>query len=114
MTLDLKSAGPVEIRRTDEPMDLEQAYALCERLSSHWSVTENGRLKASFPFPDFAQALAFLNRVGAIAELHHHHPDCYLSWGRLDLVLWTHDIGGLHLADFSLAAQVDSAVEQGV
>lgn len=114
MTSDLQKMGPIEIRRTDKPMGIDKARALCERLSSHWSVTENGRLKASFPFPDFTRALAFLNRVGVVAERHNHHPDCYLSWGRLELVVWTHDIGGLHLADFSLAAQVDSMAEQDV
>ena len=56
---------------------------------------------------DFAQALAFTNRIGAIAEEEGHHPDIYLSWGKVGVKIWTHKVDGLTRADFVLAAKMD-------
>jgi 4a-hydroxytetrahydrobiopterin dehydratase len=57
---------------------------------------------------DFAQALAFVNRVGEAAEAANHHPDILLhSWNRVRLTLSTHSDGGLTDSDFSLARKVD-------
>ena len=54
-------------------------------------------------------ALAFTNRVGAVAEEQGHHPDIYLSWGKVGLKIWTHKIDGLTESDFILAAKADLA-----
>jgi 4a-hydroxytetrahydrobiopterin dehydratase len=62
-----------------------------------------------FRFKDFAEALAFVNRVGELAEAEGHHPDIHLhDWNRVRLVLFTHAIGGLHLNDFVLAAKINT------
>ncbi|HPC96403.1 MAG TPA: 4a-hydroxytetrahydrobiopterin dehydratase [Sedimentisphaerales bacterium] len=53
------------------------------------------------------QALAFVNRVGELAERENHHPDIDLSYGKVRIDLWTHKIGGLHENDFILAAKID-------
>lgn len=45
-----------------------------------WSVVNGHHLTRAFKFPDFAQALAFVNKVGAIAEQQGHHPDILLTW----------------------------------
>lgn len=67
------------------------------------------RLRRSFEFPDFARALAFANRVGALAEDEGHHPDFHLTgWNRLELVLWTHAVDGLSVNDFVLAKKIDA------
>ena len=66
------------------------------------------RLSKEFRFPDFQQALAFVNRVGAVAEEMGHHPDIHLGWGRADVETWTHDAGGLTELDFTLAAKIDA------
>ena len=58
-------------------------------------------------FPDFRTALDFVNRVGAVAEQEGHHPDLYLSWGKVDIQTWTHKIDGLTESDFILAAKID-------
>lgn len=58
-------------------------------------------------FDDFASALAFINRVGEIAEDADHHPDIYNSWNRVRLSLTTHDAGGLTDRDFELAKRID-------
>ena len=60
-----------------------------------------------FSFPDFKSALAFVNRVGDVAEQQGHHPDIHLSWGKVRLEIWTHKIDGLHDSDFILAAKAD-------
>jgi 4a-hydroxytetrahydrobiopterin dehydratase len=68
------------------------------------------RLEKEYRFPDFRQALAFVNRVGEIAEREGHHPDIELGWGRVKLAVWTHSIGGLSENDCILAAKADRAL----
>lgn len=66
------------------------------------------RLLREFVFPDFARALDFTNRVGALAEREGHHPALLTEWGRVTVSWWTHAIGGLHRNDFILAARTDA------
>ena len=73
----------------------------------HWKIVEGKKLARTFTFPDFQQALDFVNRVGAIAEKQGHDPDVHLSWGRVELETWTHDAGGITEQDILLAKQVD-------
>ena len=73
-----------------------------------WSVIERDgmrQLQRVFEFPDFAQALAFTNRVGALAEAEGHHPALLTEWGRVTVRWWTHAIKGLHRNDFIMAAK---------
>lgn len=72
-----------------------------------WEVVENHHLATAFRFPDFKTALEFVNRVGEIAEEQGHHPDISLSWGRVEITLWTHKIDGLSESDFILAAKIN-------
>lgn len=90
---------------TDTEIDLY--YRQLQR----WSVVEkNGikRLERSFQFEDFAEALAFTNKVGEIAEKEGHHPDILTEWGRVTVTWWTHKIKGLHKNDFIMAAKTDA------
>jgi 4a-hydroxytetrahydrobiopterin dehydratase len=72
-----------------------------------WKVIEEHHLAKSFLFPDFRLALAFVDRIGALAEEEGHHPDLCLSWGKVDVRIYTHKIGGLSENDFILAAKID-------
>ena len=72
-----------------------------------WNVIEEHHITKSFTFPDFREALGFVNRVGDLAEEQGHHPDVYLSWGKVELKLWTHKIDGLTENDFIMAAKID-------
>jgi 4a-hydroxytetrahydrobiopterin dehydratase len=81
--------------------------ALADSLGGNWRVVEEHHLEKEFTFPDFAQALAFTNRIGAIAEAEGHHPDIYLAWGKVRVTIWTHKVDGLTRADFVLAAKID-------
>ena len=74
-----------------------------------WRVVEEHHLFKTFLFPDFAQALEFVNSVGAVAEQEGHHPDLSLSWGRVDVKIFTHKIDGLSESHFILAAKIDEA-----
>ena len=56
----------------------------------------------------FAEGLAFVNRVGAMAEEQGHHPDLYLAWGEVRIEIWTHKINGLTESDFVFAAKADA------
>lgn len=78
-----------------------------------WSLTDGKRIRKEFAFKNFAQALAFVNRVGAIAEAEGHHPDILIhSWNRVRLEITTHAIGGLSENDFILAAKIDRDAAQ--
>lgn len=73
-----------------------------------WNVVEEHHLQKAFRFPNFRQGLDFVNRVGDLAEEQGHHPDIYLSWGKVDITIWTHKINGLTESDFILAAKIDA------
>ena len=78
-----------------------------------WRVMERDsilRLERSFRFANFAEALSFTNRVGALAESEGHHPAILTEWGEVTVTLWTHAIGGIHRNDFVMAAKIDSLV----
>ncbi len=63
-------------------------------------------IRRTFGFPGFREALAFVNRVGALAEAADHHPDIDIRYSKVTLALSTHDVGGLSARDFELAAQI--------
>ena len=69
------------------------------------------RLHRSCEFRNFADALAFTNRVGELAETIGHHPLLVTEWGRVTVEWWTHKIKGLHEIDFALAKRCDSLIE---
>jgi 4a-hydroxytetrahydrobiopterin dehydratase len=88
-----------------------------EELKLHvpeWQVREvdgMNRLERTFKFKNFAEAMAFTNKVGAIAEEEDHHPRIITEWGKVTLQWWTHAIGGLHKNDFIMAAKSDELFE---
>jgi 4a-hydroxytetrahydrobiopterin dehydratase len=72
-----------------------------------WTVVDKHQIRREFKFPDFQQALDFVNRVGALAEEQGHHPDIFLAWGKAEFTLWTHKVDGLTESDFIMAAKID-------
>lgn len=79
-----------------------------------WKIVEKKgerRLKRSFQFDNFAQALAFTDSVGEAAEEEGHHPKLVTEWGKVTVSWWTHKIGGLHRNDFIMAARTDDLYE---
>jgi len=75
-----------------------------------WQIVEGDsikRLERVFQFANFAEALAFTDRVGALAEEEGHHPALLTEWGKVTVTWWTHKIKGLHRNDFIAAAKTD-------
>lgn len=72
-----------------------------------WEIILGHHLRRVFAFDDFAGALAFVNRIGEVAEAEGHHPNITFTWGRVEVEIWTHKIDGLAEADFILAAKID-------
>lgn len=75
-----------------------------------WEVVNGHQLHRIFRFPDFQQALHFVNQVGAIAEELGHHPDILLAWGRAEVTTYSHDVDGLTGRDFKLATRVSALI----
>ena len=89
------------------PLKGQELARLTGELGGGWQVVEERQLEKEYSFRDFRQALAFTNKVGALAEAQGHHPDIYLAWGKVKLTIWTHKINGLTESDFVLAAKAD-------
>jgi len=81
---------------------------LHDQLGNDWQVIDGHHLEKEYSFKNFAEALAFTNQVGALAEEIFHHPDIFLAWGKVRVTLWTHKIDGLNEADFIFAAKADA------
>lgn len=84
--------------------ELERLQA---ELGDRWRVLDGRRLVRELRFPDFRSALAFVDRVGEIAEAEDHHPEIRLGWGHVGIEIWTHTVDGLTENDFVLAAKID-------
>lgn len=80
---------------------------LHRELGGEWKVIDEHRLEKEYAFKNFREALAFTNKVGEIAEQEGHHPDIFISYGKVKIQLWTHKIDGLSESDFILAAKCD-------
>lgn len=97
--------------RRDSPRVTDTEIAELKPEIPSWELVERDairRLERVFPFSDFAGALAFTNRVGALAQEEGHHPSLLTEWGRVTVTWWTHKIHGLHRNDFVMAAKTDS------
>ena len=68
-----------------------------------------GALSATLTFADFAEAFAFMTRVGLVAQEHGHHPDMSISWNQVTITITTHDAGNtLTDKDRKLSAAIDA------
>ncbi len=91
------------------PMTPAQAEGLLHELHDDWMLVDNAHLLVrEVRFKDFAEAMAFANKVAAVAEEENHHPDLTIGWGSVGIELSTHAIGGLSENDFILAAKIDA------
>lgn len=74
---------------------------------SRWRIVTEHHIVRAYKFPDFKSALAFVNKIGEVAESQGHHPDILLGWGKVEITIWTHAVDGLTESDFILAAKID-------
>lgn len=108
--MDTLTAMKCEVCRAGAPTVTITEEALYHPQVPDWHIVErNGikQLERTFRFHDFAAALAFTNRVGALAEDEGHHPALLTEWGKVTVTWWTHKIEGLHRNDFVMAAKTD-------
>jgi 4a-hydroxytetrahydrobiopterin dehydratase len=104
---DLAAKSCVPCKGGTPPLKGEALDALRQQLGGDWNVVDEHHLEKQYRLEDFAQALDFVNRVGAVAEEQFHHPDLFLAWGRVGITIWTHKIDGLTESDFVFAAKAD-------
>lgn len=101
--------------RVDAPRVTEAEIAELKPQIPEWELLERDgipRLERQFKFKNFAEALAFTNRVGEFAEDEGHHPAILTEWGRVTVSWWTHKIRGLHRNDFISAAKTDRIFQE--
>jgi 4a-hydroxytetrahydrobiopterin dehydratase len=105
------------ISRTCEPCRVGAPLATAQEIEDwllqlpQWEIREVDHIRQltrTFTFKDFAQALAFTSKVGALAEQEGHHPEILTGWGAVTVTWWTHKIGGLHVNDFIMAAKTEA------
>lgn len=103
---DLAARKCVPCRGGVPPLKGGQIASILAELAG-WEVVEEHHLKKTYKPADFREALAFVNRVGDLAEAQGHHPDISFGWGYCEIKIWTHKIDGLTESDFILAAKID-------
>ena len=96
--------------RGDAPGVSDEEAADLQAKVPEWegiSHDDSKYLQREFKFDNFAQALTFTDKVGALAEEQGHHPSLLTEWGRVRVQWWTHKINDLHQNDFIMAAKTD-------
>jgi 4a-hydroxytetrahydrobiopterin dehydratase len=89
------------------PMTAEEVAKLMPQISPEWKSDANALIVREFKFNNFAETMAFVNKVADLAETEGHHPDMHVSYGKVVIKIWTHAIRGLSESDFVLAAKID-------
>jgi 4a-hydroxytetrahydrobiopterin dehydratase len=107
---DLAAKACVPCRGGVPPLKGEELASLQKQVDG-WNVIDGHHITKAFKFPNFREALQFVNRVGDLAEEQGHHPDIFLAWGKVEITIWTHKINGLTESDFILAAKIDQIHE---
>lgn len=108
---DLASKQCVPCRGDTPPLTRMETEQFLSELEG-WEIRREFHLCKDYALPDFKSALALVNRIGEVAEAEGHHPDIFLSWGKVGIDLWTHKIGGLSESDFVMAAKIDKFANQ--
>jgi 4a-hydroxytetrahydrobiopterin dehydratase len=92
------------------PLPAAEQERLRRELGEGWNIQEKHHLEKEYKFKDFVSALEFTNKIGAVAEQMGHHPDIFLTWGKVGVKIFTHKVNGLTENDFVLAAKIEKAL----
>lgn len=90
------------------PLAPDQFQPLLKQLKLEWEVIENRKIRHEFKFKDFAESMAFVNKVANLAESENHHPNIHIYYSRVVIDLTTHNIKGLSENDFIMAARIEN------
>lgn len=88
------------------PLKADEAVRYLKSVSG-WDIEENKKIKKEFRFKDFLTAMAFVNRVAALAEAEQHHPAIFIVYNKVKVTLSTHAVSGLSENDFIMASKID-------
>lgn len=88
-------------------LEPDQVQGYKKEVNENWKVIDNKKIRRDFSFVNFKQTMDVANKIADIAEEEGHHPDLYISYGKLGVELWTHAVNGLTENDFILAAKID-------
>jgi len=105
--MDLTQMKCVPCEGGTPPLTPEKMAEYKMQLKQDWQAEDNKKIKREFIFKDFKEAMAFINKVAALAESEGHHPDIYIFYNKVTLELSTHAVHGLSDNDFILAAKID-------
>lgn len=95
------------LSESDKPLNKQQINEYMNQLPPEWQVHDDKILKKEFPFEDFKRGMAFAQEIGILAEEEQHHPAVCVEFKKVTVELSTHDIGGLSLNDFIMAAKTE-------
>ncbi len=95
------------------PLDAETRAALPGVLPLWRLVEGRDAIRRDFRFADFSAAWGFMARVALLAERQDHHPEWRNVWNRVEILLTTHDAGGLSARDVALAQAIDAVAADG-
>ena len=87
----------------------EEAARRVSKTLPTWRFEQNA-LRRTYKVNGFRSALVVTTTIGHLAEAAWHHPDIALSWGKVEVALWSHDAGGVTERDFALAEQIEAVI----
>ncbi len=83
-----------------------------EQLHTPWQIIDEKKIKQTFKLKSFLEAIDFVNQIAKVAEKEGHHPDIYIFYNQVEIILWTHAIGGLSENDFIMAAKIEKILDK--
>ena len=90
-----------------KPLVNQEVQELLKQLDADWRAIDDRHIERDFKFGNFKDGLEFVNKVGHLAQEQGHHPEVFLKWSKVTIILRTHKIGGLSKNDFIFAAKID-------
>lgn len=109
LTNDLKYKKCVPCEGGVKPLKADEYGAYLRGELEGWGDVDQKKIEKEYKFKNFKEAVAFVNKVGELAEDEGHHPDINLhGWNKVKLTLCTHAIGGLSENDFIMASKIDN------
>lgn len=95
------------------PLSADEVKRYMAELNNGWNYQRgpSSLVKREFKFKDFKEAMVFVNKVADIADQEERHPDIVIHYNKVNIILWTHTIGGLSENDFILAAKIDNLIQ---
>lgn len=105
--MELKERQCVPIEKGTKAMVESEINSFKNQLITKWQIIEEIKLKKVFQFENFKRTMAFVQEIGMLAEKENHHPDICINYTSVEIILTTHNIGGLSVNDFIIAAKIE-------